>query len=271
MEFPQSYNFDSYIAWHNEHVDNKVDLKVFLEEKREYLKNNWVVRLKALSELLNYTHSILMNISETMEGDISMLKCDIMLEKQLNNDIQDELVSSDRYDSIFKSVDSIVNKVWRKNKKRKDGFLGVDSIDTEIKDLIRSSVIVNSHGYARDYCKVLKAWHTNLGKYPQPPDRDYSDIDDIFIEQEAKMASGYFAYHADVIYKDGSHVEIQIYTQLNDIWRKLSHKLYERTRLSEDIEYGHGTSASRLVSLGHLLHLAECEAERLQVELNNKC
>ncbi|HCD2293916.1 TPA: hypothetical protein NBK09_005315, partial [Klebsiella pneumoniae] len=119
---------------------------------------------------------------------------------------------------------------------------------------------------ANDFSKALPNWKQKFQLNGIALD-DFSNIREIKVEQEAKMASGYFAYHADVIYNDGIHVEIQIYSQLNEVWRGLSHKLYEKTRLQQDVEYGHGTSASRLVSLGHLLHLAECEAERLQSDL----
>ncbi|MGQ4498932.1 hypothetical protein ACUIA4_10175 [Vibrio parahaemolyticus] len=145
-------------------------------------------------------------------------------------------------------------------------YICLGNIQEEIKDLVRSSVVVSSQSYARDFSQAVKDWKRKF-EINDIPLENYSDIREIIVEQEAKMASGYFAYHVDVVYNDGMHIEIQIYSQLNEVWRKLSHKLYEKTRLSENIEYGHGTSASRLVSLGHLLHLAECEAERLQEDL----
>jgi ppGpp synthetase/RelA/SpoT-type nucleotidyltranferase len=93
---------------------------------------------------------------------------------------------------------------------------------------------------------------------------DFQDIQKISPKEEAKMANGYFAYHVDVLYKDGLRIEIQIFSKMSEIWRHLSHKLYEKVRLGEDVKWGHGTAASRLVSLGHLLHLAECEVEFLK-------
>ncbi|HAX9753986.1 TPA: hypothetical protein JS190_003632, partial [Escherichia coli] len=145
-------------------------------------------------------------------------------------------------------------------------YVKTTNIKENIKDLARSSVILSTHKFANDFSKALPNWREKL-EWNHVALDDFSNIIEIKVEQEAKMASGYFAYHADVIYDDGFHVEIQIYSQLNEVWRGLSHKLYEKTRLQQDVEYGHGTSASRLVSLGHLLHLAECEAERLQKEL----
>jgi ppGpp synthetase/RelA/SpoT-type nucleotidyltranferase len=83
-----------------------------------------------------------------------------------------------------------------------------------------------------------------------------------------KMASGYFAYHGQVDFASGLIIEIQIYSSLMKSWRKLSHKLYEKARVrtkAKQLDYG--TTETRLISLGHLLHLAECELTRLDNEL----
>ncbi|HBI7859350.1 TPA: hypothetical protein K8220_004185, partial [Escherichia coli] len=192
----------------------------------------------------------------TADVDVSSYKCEILLDTQL---------STGKYDDIFKSTTSIIDKLWRKNRNTTN-YVKTTNIKENIKDLARSSVILSTHKFANDFSKALPNWREKL-EWNHVALDDFSNIIEIKVEQEAKMASGYFAYHADVIYDDGFHVEIQIYSQLNEVWRGLSHKLYEKTRLQQDVEYGHGTSASRLVSLGHLLHLAECEAERLQKEL----
>lgn len=255
MSYPDNYDFERYVRWHEEHAETSVDLVDKLTQDRESLKENRV-RLKNLSELLSTLNTLLIRAKQTDGQDISILKCEILLEEQLN---------SDKYDDVFKSVESIVDKLWRKNKEAQD-HITTGNIQSRIKDLVRSSVIVSSHSYASDFSKALKDWKRKF-EINEISLEKYADIQEIVVEQEAKMASGYFAYHADVVYTDGVHVEIQIYSQLNEVWRKLSHKLYEKTRLNEGVEHGHGTSASRLVSLGHLLHLAECEAERLQSDL----
>jgi ppGpp synthetase/RelA/SpoT-type nucleotidyltranferase len=89
-------------------------------------------------------------------------------------------------------------------------------------------------------------------------------------EPEMKMASGYFAYHGLVCFKSGFIVEVQIYSALMSEWRKLSHLLYERVRLEPIAQYEFGSPESRLVSLGHALHLAECEIMRLHQEIEKK-
>lgn len=252
MDFPIPYNFEQYVAWHNQHVEPGGDLIANLNSLMESLKDN-KDRLVKLAQVLDNLNTVLFRAKQTADVDVKSYKWEILLSDQ---------VSTEKYSDVFKSIESIVDKLWRKNKDA-TSLITSENIKTNIKDLVRSSVVLSTHNFANAFSKALPNWREKLHINNIPLD-DYSDIIDIKVEQEAKMASGYFAYHADVIYNDGVHVEIQIYSQLNEVWRGLSHKLYEKTRLLQDVEYGHGTSASRLVSLGHLLHLAECEAERLQ-------
>ena len=252
--FPEKFDAEQYVQWHNTVVED-VDLIFYLEQARNELKSN-KERLEKLLTLLDSLNTVLIRAKQTNGEDTSILKCEIMLEEQLKGD---------RYEEIFKSTGSIIDKLWRKNKDT-ENYVKTDNIKERLKDLVRSSVVVSSHKYASDFSNALKDWKRKF-QINNIPLGNYNDITEITVEQEAKMASGYFAYHVDVIYEDGVHVELQIYSQLNEVWRKLSHKLYEKTRLNQDVAHGHGTSASRLVSLGHLLHLAECEAERLQSDL----
>lgn len=255
MNFPTPYNFDQYVAWHNEVVEPGHDIITELNSLMDTLKEN-KSRFDTLAQLLDKLSTVLLRAKQTNDIDVSSYKYEILLSTQISNG---------KYDDIFKSIESIIDKLWRKNKDTTN-YVTIENIKNNIKDLARSSVILSTHHFANDFSKALPNWQQKFILNNIPLD-DFANITEIKVEQEAKMASGYFAYHADVIYDDGVHVEIQIYSQLNEVWRGLSHKLYERTRLQQDVEYGHGTSASRLVSLGHLLHLAECEAERLQREL----
>ena len=83
-----------------------------------------------------------------------------------------------------------------------------------------------------------------------------------------KMASGYFAYHILITFSDNIIIEVQIFSSIIKKWRELSHTLYEITRVNQ-LNPEFGSKESRLISLGHLFHLAECEIERLQQEFNN--
>ncbi|HIE9886312.1 TPA: hypothetical protein ACXRY8_004376 [Klebsiella variicola subsp. variicola] len=255
MNFPTPYNFEQYVSWHNHVVEPNSNIIDSITSIMESLKQNRE-RFEKLAQLLENLNTLLLRAKQTADVDVSSYKCEILLTTQL---------SADQYNDIFKSTESIVDKLWRKNKDTTE-FTTSQNIKENIKDLARSSIILSTHNFANDFSKALPKWQQKFQLNSIALD-DFSNIREIKVEQEAKMASGYFAYHADVIYNDGIHVEIQIYSQLNEVWRGLSHKLYEKTRLQQDVEYGHGTSASRLVSLGHLLHLAECEAERLQSDL----
>lgn len=255
MSCPNPYNFEHYVAWHNQVVEPETNIIDELTVLMNSLKQNRD-RFEKLAQLLDHLNTVLLRAKQTADVDVSSYKCEILLSTQL---------STGKYDDIFKSHNSIIDKLWRKNRNTTN-YVKTTNIKENIKDLARSSVILSTHKFANDFSKALPNWRQKLELNHIALD-DFANISEIKVEQEAKMASGYFAYHADVIYVDGFHVEIQIYSQLNEVWRGLSHKLYEKTRLQQDVEYGHGTSASRLVSLGHLLHLAECEAERLQRDL----
>jgi ppGpp synthetase/RelA/SpoT-type nucleotidyltranferase len=91
-------------------------------------------------------------------------------------------------------------------------------------------------------------------------------IASIHFGPEMKMESGYFAYHGLVRFKSGLVVEVQIYSELMRQWRRLSHSLYERARVEGIQKYEFNSKESRLISLGHLLHLAECQLEQLGQE-----
>ena len=137
---------------------------------------------------------------------------------------------------------------------------------TEIGDLVRTSIVTSTFAYAESFSSAMVYWK-DIAEQAKINPLDYQDIKTISTKEEAKMANGYFAHHIDVLYADGLRVEIQIYSKMSEIWRHLSHKLYEKSRIGENVKWGHGTAASRLVSLGHLLHLAECEVEYLKTSM----
>jgi ppGpp synthetase/RelA/SpoT-type nucleotidyltranferase len=95
----------------------------------------------------------------------------------------------------------------------------------------------------------------------------FSLIQDIRIDEEAKPSSGYFAYHCQVTLDGGNTVEVQIYSSISEAWRSISHRLYEKSRIGVSPYLAPGSSEARLISLGHLLHLAENELDRLMREI----
>ena len=84
------------------------------------------------------------------------------------------------------------------------------------------------------------------------------------------MESGYFAYHGLVHFRNGLVVEVQIHSDLMKQWRKLSHALYELARAELIRTYEFNSKESRLISLGHLLHLAECQLQQLRQEFGGR-
>ncbi len=100
-------------------------------------------------------------------------------------------------------------------------------------------------------------------------DKWLKNIKSITVDEEMKMASGYFAFHGIISFENDINIEVQIYSNLTSAWRNLSHNLYEKVRSATRIEKEMGSPESRLISLGHLLYLAESEIERLQKELKN--
>ncbi len=257
--YPEEYSKEAYITWHVQHVEPDIDLQVELTKIMDELKESSKERLSNLADLLYRIHSFHLLAKKTGKEDISDSDTDIQLT---------EAIQTEAYENLFKSVDSLIDKLWRKNKTRnEDTYITTKNIKHEIGDLVRSSVVTSTFSYAEHLATAIGLWK-ELIKELEVKEDDYSDIDCIMSQEEAKMENGYFAYHLDIRYKDDLRVEIQIYSKLSEIWRHLSHKLYEKIRLGEDVMWGHGAAASRLVSLGHLLHLAECEVQYLKEEMS---
>lgn len=257
-DFPPLYEKSSYADWHNKYIEPGGDIVQEVEAVLTQLKDSQRDRLHTLAELMSRVNSFLRLAQKFRGQDISDSKTEFLIEAALK---------SDDYEKLFKGVDSVLDKLWRKNKVRTPGeFVTSKTLHSEIGDLIRTSVVTSTFSYARDFSKSFSMWQ-DLAKELQLNSSLYEDIQSVQLQEESKMQNGYFAFHLDVRYCDGIRVEVQVYSRLSAVWRYLSHKLYEKVRLGEDVEWGHGTAASRMVSLGHLLHLAECELEYLKDSL----
>src|SRR5260370_27167649 len=130
---------------------------------------------------------------------------------------------SPRYDALFKSVPSIVNKMWRKADDKPTVILA--NILQSITDLIRTDVRTETLDGAQFLAyrmNDLPGLLYNDDLRNQYPDR----IESISFQPEMKMASGYFAYHGLVRFRSGYVVEVQVYSALMSDWRKLSHQVY---------------------------------------------
>ncbi len=255
--YPETFNKEDYIAWHEQKIPDDTKLVKKIDDKREELKKELKEELEFLAELLYYV----------VPACKKEYKIHFETEFEFNIPLKNALTdnSSKRYDLLFKSTDSILNKLWRKNKK--EPSVNLSNLTLEITDIVRTEITCSTLAACGFIAKRLELENINLPEDYHLNEKLSKMVESISFEPEMKMASGYFAYHGLVKLKSNVTVEIQIYSTLMANWRKLSHKLYEKVRLKPIDKHEFGTSESRLISLGHLLHLAECEVERLEKEI----
>lgn len=259
MKFPNEYNKNEYIAWHEDKYPNDKNLEKKIVDFRENLKLKAKEDLKFISNVIQSVNSIASNEYKIQNGNI------LEVEFPLTKILIESKISSPEYNLLFKSTDSIINKLWRKNK------LGTEveilNIQEHITDLVRTEIVTQTLESCSFLAKRLQEEHIYFPDEKQ--EKEFKEkIKKIHFEPEMKMASGYFAYHGEILCMSGLTIEIQIYSNLMKSWRKLSHKLYEKARIRANTKLlDYGTPETRLISLGHLLHLAECELSRLSKDL----
>lgn len=258
MIYPSAYIKEKYIEWHHDAFPDDYPLIEKIDSYRENLKNDCIEELELLGDLLYYVIPICKK----------EYKIHNMAEFDFTIPLKDALKQKDGvyYDLLFKSTDSIINKLWRKNKISPE--INLSNLSNPITDLIRTEVVCSTLSACKFVAQRLILNNINLPEDYPLKNKLFSLVDSIEFEPEMKMASGYFAYHGLLKFKSGVTIELQIYSSLTNTWRKLSHKLYEKARLNLLGQIDFATSEARLISLGHLLHLAECEVQRLEKEIN---
>jgi len=258
MKYPRKYDKAEYIAWHENKYKRDKGLEKKLELFRDELKESSMNDLIFISNIIQSVSSMAANEFKVQHG--VYLETEFPLLKILTTK-----KATIEYDLLFKSTDSIINKLWRKNKEGDD--VELSNIKEHITDLVRTEIITPT----LDTCRFLAARLERHNIYfpDKKQEQEFKDkIRNISFEPEMKMASGYFAYHGQVEFINGLIIEIQIYSGLMKSWRKLSHRLYEKVRVrTTEKQLDYGTTETRMISLGHLLHLAECELTRLDNEL----
>jgi ppGpp synthetase/RelA/SpoT-type nucleotidyltranferase len=261
---PTPYNRDDYVRWHEAAVAGDLPLPRRLEQLRGDLAERAQPDLKFLHRLLTYMFTYTRNEYKHSRGQ------EVTYQTPLSEALRTEPsgASSPRYDTLFKSVPSILNKMWRK---AEDGgpTVHLGNLLESITDLIRTDVRTETLDGAQ-FLALRMNDLPGLLYDDQVRDEYRERIEATTFEPEMKMASGYFAYHGLVRFKSGYAVEVQVYSALMSEWRKLSHLLYERVRLEPITRPEFGSPESRLISLGHSLHLAECEIMRLRQEIEKK-
>jgi ppGpp synthetase/RelA/SpoT-type nucleotidyltranferase len=255
--YPEKYNKEQYIAWHESNFADDSNLEKKIDDLRVKFKTELKEDLEFIAELLYYL------IPSSQKEYKIHYETEFEYTIPLRNSLSDK--AGKKYDLIFKSTDSIINKLWRKNKE--ESSVNLTNLKNELTDLVRTEITCTTLASCRFVSKRLELKNINLPNDYHLKEKLDAKIIAIEFEPEMKMASGYFAYHGLIKMKNGITIEVQVYSSLMANWRKLSHKLYEKIRLSPIEKHDFGTSESRLVSLGHLLHLAECEVERLESEI----
>jgi ppGpp synthetase/RelA/SpoT-type nucleotidyltranferase len=260
MNFPKEFKAKEYVKWHNSKKTTDSDLAEKIESLRNNLKLSATEDLQFLEQLFSYL--------------IKLSKQEYKKEKNINVEYKSTLKNAlnkkgDTYDRLFKSESSILNKLWRKNKyintQKGRNYIFLSNIKTEITDLIRTEIV----GDTLDSCNFLSARFDKKHIKDDELTKKYEKhVKKITLEPEMKMASGYFAYHILIHFKSGIIVEVQIYSEIVKKWRALSHQLYDIVRIASNKDHEFNSKEARLISLGHLFHLAECEIKNLQDEFN---
>lgn len=162
----------------------------------------------------------------------------------------------------LKTTKSIKNKLWRKNKEKIDknlrGYVKIEDLTTSMNDLARLSIKANSLQIAEEMSNEL----ANINEFQNHDGiKNFYDnyLTKIIVDTELKTPSGYFAYHIYFHFNKGYVIELQVYSELSNYWRNVSHIIYEKIRTLPKKQLKFNDLDSRLISLGHLLYLADCE------------
>jgi hypothetical protein len=259
MIYPQTYTEDAYIAWHEQEFPADAPLKDKLTNIRESLKNSALGNLKVLDELLQY-----MRDYATKEYNFHK-DAMILYTIPLSTAVIDPAQPS--YDALFKPVESTINKLWRLNRQRPAANrIQLATLTSNIFDLVRTNITaatLDSAGFLSERIgKGLAIIHDHALLSKLKP-----EIVSIESDPNMQMDKGYFAYHGRANFTSDLIVEIQIFSGITTHWRKLNHIFYEVVRSKPMEVYNFGQTETRLISLGHMLHLAECEIARLENEL----
>ena len=259
MKYPTKYSERAYVKWHEWCYPADAPLRARVDSRIRELKKRSRKSLEALGHLLS-------NLA-----DHSQRECGITTKGLLVGEFDIPIVkllgAPGTYGDIFKSVDSTIEKMWRSNGpvRPKHGFLRPHNLTSRMGDLVRTSVVAPTFYHARDFSRRLPAWRTHF-KSPEIREH-YSLVGEFAVDNEAKWANGYFAYHAQASFTRGLIVEIQVYSRMSSAWRVVSHHIYEKTRLGDKLPTELDSPESRFISLGHLLHLADCQFADLVVSL----
>jgi len=256
-DFPQIFERRVYLNWHNSKFSEDKPFGAKLEDFMEKKKVSSYDDIIFLRRLITYSIKYVSD-KQNVNNDLEIKFTSPIL-------IDNFKLGCPEYNDLFKRPISILNKLWRKNKK--DHSISLTNLNERITDLIRTRII----GDTLFSCELIANYFNNIIIEDDSFQSDYNTkIMNISVEPEIKMEAGYFAFHLLVQFYSGNIIELQINSSIFEKWRSLSHLLYDKIRLEPISEFQLGTKESRLISLGHLFHIAECELDRLQKELREE-
>lgn len=261
MEIPQKFSVKGYNDWYNYQFKQNIILHDQVEKLRDELSQKLLKPFMRDGSETNQWYQL-----RTLVEDVSR--------ELSNNEIKYEIIPEELgstpqlfSSNYVKPTPSIINKMWRITKKEDTlNTIDLSNIKARMKDLVRFSIktdsLKNSDLLAKEFHKIIDQKTDKKFKY-------YWDniLNNVWLDSEMKTQTGYFAYHFYFDLKIGIIVEMQIYSVLSDSWRTLSHKIYESVRDEIEIKYKFNDVHSRVISIGHLLYLADCELYNLELEL----
>jgi len=259
-DIPEAYDKSNYLEWHNKFLENGRDLQTSVDAMRESLRVGLRDQVEQLGQLLLFIKGRTEPECRLTTGGLVLASFEI----NINDFTSDEARGIN--ERLLKSTDSIIEKIWRKNRAAAKPYVTSENISEHISDLVRTSVVCPTLFHAKEFAKRLKNWEAFTSENDDNRNR-FPNIKNIRVDEEVKAASGYFAYHGLVDFDDDNKVEVQLYSSISQAWRSVSHRLYERSRITGTPYLTPGSSEARLISLGHLLHLAENELDRLMQEI----
>ena len=254
MSYPDIFDKEQYISWHKEHLESDIDVINNIETTQNKITNFFFDNdKKILSDLFQVINEVI-RISKIRRKNISF---EIVPEYPKNiNEFKRK---------YLKTIDSIVNKLWRKN--QLEPKIKIADIKENIKDLVRFSIKVDSLKSAETIANILSDQSILIENSTDCQNLFENNLEKIVVDNEMKMSSGYFAYHCYFYFKDSYIVEIQLFSELSNYWRKMSHNIYDQVRINNSKNMKFNDINSRVISIGHMLYLAECELYNIEKEL----
>jgi len=265
MNLPEKFEIETFEIWYNKTHGTQIDLIKEVEHIQDQISESFTRKYIEDDRDMSDWKKLMSFIDNSMEivrASNKELNYSLIPDKQINN-------NGDFIRFYMKSTKSIINKMWRKCKDVKpEESIKIEEIKDKINDLVRFSIRTNTLKFSQNVAEVFRNIYENPPTHIQSFFKDH--ISSLNIDEEIKTESGYFAYHIYFKFISGYTVEVQVYSILCDTWRNLSHQIYDTVRDLDKTKYKFNDIKSRVVSIGHLLYLADCELYNLEEENKKK-